>query len=117
MTVYEGINNLDDLSMQAGSYEVIYLPCFYEDNNPIDLSEATSYGCTLSVYGDDTAIQVISGTCKAGTINTMQIEILSDYTKDLGDCLLLYRPYLVINGMSKRWQGRIYVGATTPYNV
>lgn len=116
MTAYEGINNLDDIGIQAGSDTALFLPCYDAEGQPIELDSATSFGATLSLYGeDDTATQVISGTIKSGTTNTIQIDILSSYTQNLGDCLLVCRPFLEISGKVYRWQGYIFVGATTSY--
>lgn len=112
-TPYEQINNLDDIAIQAGTYVELELPCYYSDGEEMKISTMT-YGCTLSVFGDSTVLQNISGTLKSGTSNVMVIKILSSYTENLGDCLLMYRPY-VIDGINKyKWQGRLYIGATSP---
>lgn len=118
MTPYEQINNLDDLGIQAGTDFTIYLPCYYSDGEEMDLSEATEYGCTLCYFGDDNDVfAVITGICKAGTSNVMEINILSNTTKSLGNCLLVYRPYIKINSKVFKWQGLLYVSATTPLPV
>jgi len=113
MTVLESINNLDDIAIQAGTFTELELPCYYSDGEEMELSTMT-YGCTLSVYGDSTLLQNITGVIKSGTPNVMVISILSSYTENLGDCLLVYRPY-VIDGTKKfKWQGKLFIGASTP---
>lgn len=116
MTPYEQINNLDDLAIQGGSYINILLPCYYANGEIIDLSEVISYGCTLSLFGEDgVVLQKIVGKQQVGTTHVMQIEILSSYTANLGDCLLVYRPYIEINtDKIIKWQGKLYIGATSP---
>lgn len=92
--------------------------CTYPDGSPLPLALASEYGCTLSLTDDEeTAFAVIQGIIDASIVdnNVMNIDILSTHTKNLSECMIYYRPYITIRGNTYRWQGRITLGATTPF--
>lgn len=93
--------------------------CSYPDGSPLPLDLASDYGCTLSLSDDETtALVVIKGRIDTSVAekNVMEIDILSEHTKNLSDCIVYYRPYITIAGNTHRWQGRITIGETTPFN-
>lgn len=118
MTTFDDINNCQDFGIQAGSYIPIYFEFYYPNGNPLPLSIATKYGCTLSsIHDNNVPLVVITGKIdnSAKNGNVMVIDILSEYTKDLQSDILYYRPYVTIGENTYRWQGRITVGNTTPF--
>lgn len=117
MTPYENINTLDTYSIQAGNYIAIEIECLNADGTAIALTDLT-YGCTLSEYGSpETTLETIIGGVKSETTNTMVIEITSEMTESLGDCLLLYRPFIISGEKVWRFQGKLYVAKTTTYTL
>jgi hypothetical protein len=119
MTVYEDINSCEDFGIQAGTYTEMFFECFDTEGEPIYLEHAMKMGCTFSLLEDDkNPVIVIDGevdnTSTKG--NTMVIKILSEHTRLFDNCVLYYRPFIILtNNCEYRWQGRIVVGNTTPF--
>lgn len=115
MTVLESISNLETYAIQSGNSIAIEIECFDSAGSAITLSGVTAFGCTLSEYGSpEIALETIIGTIKSETTNTMVISITSEMTTDLSDCLLIYRPFILIGTEYYKFQGKLYIAKSTP---
>lgn len=114
MTPFESINNLEDYAIQAGSHLPISITCYNTDGSALNLTGFT-LGLTISLYGDNTTLQNISGTIHAGTTNVVDYVITSSMTESMDDCVLIYRPVIISGATKYKFQGKIYVSATSVY--
>lgn len=108
---YQNIILLEDIHLIEGSYKKIEFPCYNDDGLVLDLAAINDFGCTFSYYGDENVLAFdVKGTIKDNTYNIMEVEILSSHTKQMGDTVLVYCPYLIMGGRVIRpAQGRIIV--------
>lgn len=110
MGAFEEIHCLEDFGMIAGGYKVIYIDCTDNVGNPIDLTDASSFGCRFYYYGTTDLVFSISGTVSAQRSYRMKIELSSEITQDIGECCLEYVPYVVFgNEVIKYGKGRIVI--------
>ncbi len=102
---------LDDIHLIEGSYKSIEFPCYNEEGLVLDLAGINDFGCTFSYYGEESVLAFdVKGTIKDGTYNIMEVEILSSHTKQMGDTVLVYCPYLVMgNKVIRPAQGRVII--------
>lgn len=105
---------LDDIHLIEGSYKSIEFPCYNEEGLVLDLAAINDFGCTFSYYGDENVLAFdVKGTIKDLTYNIMEIEILSSHTQNMGDTVLTYCPYLIMDDKTIRpAQGRVIIYST-----
>lgn len=116
--IYEQLNSLEDVGVIAGSYTTLTFDWCNSDGSPILLSEADSYGCTFSMYGnEDVSLFTIDGNADNTSAlgNRMILEVYGDYTEGFPDCVLTYCPYLVMGAKVLRpAKGRFIIAKTAP---
>lgn len=112
------VNIYANIGIVSGSHTTLAFICRDEKNNPIPLASTTSFGCTFaSADSGDIALFNITGTIDPtnSTGNVMLIEVASNLTKNLGDCLLYYYPYVIMGGKIIRpGQGKLTIIGSPP---